>query len=429
MSFAAPPRRALRHLSTLALSLALPLAVADLANAQGFDPVVLSFSTVGDSRLDPAKDDSTQLPLSAQDYQWLQNSRAWSRILREVGAKKPSLLFFNGDMIMGYGNAGVPAALPATPSAYMSTDLARYYTQAAYWRGMVAPLIEQGTYVVPVAGNHETQCRSGTVTSPAGITASVTANTVWATIACQDVNGNAATGKLAMKVNEDAWRANFGDLIVDTARLNATLPMGQTVQNVSTSAPGAADGLATDQSKLSFSFDIGNSHFVVINTDPAGNDTTAPVNWLAADLAAAASRGALHFFVFGHKPAYTYVYPGSSASGLDANPAGTANRDAFWALVEQYGATYFCGHEHIYNIAQPVKANGTKSSAWQVLVGSGGSPFDQSKALSPGEPVTDRYYAWANVKVYQSGKVEIDGFGFSDGYGPTKLLNQVILAH
>ena len=76
-----------------------------------------------------------------------------------------------------------------------------------------------------------------------------------------------------------------------------------------------------------------------------------------------------------------------------------------------------------------MKANGTKSSAWQVLVGSGGSPFDQSKALSPGEPVTDRYYAWANVKVYQSGKVEIDGYGFSDGYGPTKLLNQVILAH
>lgn len=107
-------------------------------------------------------------------------------------------------------------------------------------------------------------------------------------------------------------------------------------------------------------------------TVTAGNDTTAPVNWLAAD------------------------------------PAGTANRDAFQALVEQYGAT---------------------SSAWQVLVVPGGSPFAQSKALSPGEPVTDRYYAWANVKVFLSGKVEIDGCGFSDTYGPTKLLNQVVLAH
>jgi hypothetical protein len=39
--------------------------------------------------------------MSQQDHQWLQNSKTWSRLIREIGAKKPSLLFFNGDMIMG----------------------------------------------------------------------------------------------------------------------------------------------------------------------------------------------------------------------------------------------------------------------------------------------------------------------------------------
>ena len=96
-------------------------------------------------------------------------------------------------------------------------------------------------------------------------------------------------------------------------------------------------------------------------------------------------------------------------------------------MIESYGATYFCGHEHIYNISQPVKAGGATSTAYQVLVGTGGSPFDNSAALNGTQPVTDRYYAWANVRIFQSGKVEITGYGFSDAYGPTKLLDVVKL--
>ena len=63
----------------------------------------------------------------------------------------------------------------------------------------------------------------------------------------------------------------------------------------------------------------------------------------------------------------------------------------------------------------------------EVLVGSGGSPFDNASALNGTQPVTDRYYAWANVRIFQSGKVEITGYGFSDAYGPTKLLDVVSL--
>jgi hypothetical protein len=427
-----------RALTLLPLCAALGLGAAVAQAQTTTDPVVLTFSTVGDSRQDPSKVDSTQKPMSQQDYQWLQNSKAWSRLMREISAKKASMLFFNGDMIMGYGNADVSTVSTASVAGVVTSDLVRYYTQSAFWRGMVAPLIEAGTYVVPVAGNHEVQCRSGAVTTGTGIVATITAaNTFtgnWATgITCKDVSGNSATGKLGMKTNEDAWRANFGDLIVDTSRLNAVLPAGLSASNVSTTAPGSADGLSTDQSKLSYSFDVGNNHFAIINTDPAGADSTAPANWLAADFSAAQARGAQHYFVFGHKPAYTYFYNSTAtAGGLDANATGTVNRDAFWGLMETYGATYFCGHEHTFNMVQPTIKNtdGTTrtSSAYQVLVGSGGSPFDAA-TLAAGEPVTDRYYAYANVRVFQSGKVQIDAYGFSDAYGPTKLLQSVTLAH
>lgn len=75
--------------------------------AQNDDPIVLSFSTVGDSRQDPTNPDPSTLPLSAQDQIWLQNTKAWSRILNTIQSrnipKVPNLLFFNGDMIQGYG--------------------------------------------------------------------------------------------------------------------------------------------------------------------------------------------------------------------------------------------------------------------------------------------------------------------------------------
>ena len=392
------------------------LAAASLAQAQTADPVVLSFATVGDSRQDPVTPDPTQLAangaLTGQDAHWLQNSKAWSRTLREIGARKPNLLFFNGDMIMGYGNTNLPGSLSDVPTL-VATDVVKEHVQYAFWRGMVAPLIEAGTYVVPVPGNHETQCKSSSTTL------------------CTDSAGNnlAAVngGKNALKVNEDAWRANMADLIFDVPRLNATLPASLTLSNPDTADHSSADGLTTSQSQLSYSFDVGTSHFVVVNTDPVGGDSSAPSVWLAADLAAATGRGAQHFFVFGHKPAYTYDYSGNAgkAGGLDVLPV---KRNAFWSVVEQYGATYFCGHEHTFNMRQPVRSDGSQSTAWQVLVGSGGSPFDVKLGTANQQPY-DRYYSYAQVRVFQSGKVEIDAYGYSDAYGPTKLLQTAVLAH
>lgn len=384
---------------SFACSLALGLAATCFAtnfnardNENGnSDTAILTFSTVGDSRQDPVKPDPTSVPLSGQDALWLQNTKALTRILRSVQSQGSSFLFFNGDMIMGYGKASVPANT-TTVDAIVSSDLVQFYRQYAFWRGIVAPFMETGTYIVPVPGNHEVQSK--------------------------------ALGKKAQVENERAWRANMADLILDDARFTDLFGSTATYQAVGDNrAP--ADGLTTDQSKLSYSFDFQGSHFVVINTDPVGKDSHAPVAWLANDLAAAKTRGARHMFVFGHKPAFTYYYGQNlpaSPSGLDVD---VVSRDAFWDLIEQYGATYFCGHEHIFHLSQPRAAQGGK--AWQIMVGSGGSPFEAAPADVTINPATDRDYAWATVTVLKSGLVRLDAFGFDDQFGPTKLLQSVLL--
>jgi hypothetical protein len=415
-------------------------AATGVALAQTSDYVVLTFATVGDSRQDNASPDPTQLPLSGQDQIWLQNTKAFGRILREIAAKKANLLFFNGDMVLGYGNANPNTTVSDVPSV-INSDLVRFYTEYAYWRGMAATLMEAGTYVVPVPGNHETQCRTATAApSINATTGAYIPQVICGTLQSNgtDSLGTVNGGKNALAQNENAFRANMGDLILDTTRLAALLPNGLTLSNPDISDHSAQDypfisgnanvTTAGPQNQLSYSFDIGTTHFAVINNDVSGgNDNTAPVNWLSADFAAAQLRGQTNFFVFGHKPAYTYNYAGNNgkAAGLDANAYTTANRDAFWKVIQTYGATYFSGHQHTFNMSQPVAAptGSTLPASWQVVVGSGGSPFDP-KVTTAGLAPTDRDYAYAIVNIYQSGNVVVNVYGFTSAYGPTKLIAQ-----
>jgi len=379
--------RTLFLLQAVALSL-LFFAANGIAAAADSDPVVLRFSTIGDSRLNPDDIDPSMAPVSGQDRIWQQNSRALTRILRSIQAQHAQLLLFNGDMINGYGKAVVPTDVSSV-KAIVESDLVQTYRQYAYWRGMVAGIMETGTYVVPVAGNHETQWR--------------------------------AAGKLAQPENEAAWRANMGDLIIDAPRMQAIA--GEAPSHIDTADHAALDGLSSDQSQLSYSFDLKDTHFAILSTDPTGNDSHAPTAWLQADLDAARARGIKRLFVFGHKPAFTYYYNTDPAHPLPADPSDLANdtaaRDAFWKVIETHGATYFCGHQHIYHLSK----HGT---AWQVMVGSGGSPFDakpDNKTLA----ATDRYYAWATVSVHASGKTILEAWGFDDRFGPLRKLRTLRL--
>ena len=107
--------------------------------------------------------------------------------------------------------------------------------------------------------------------------------------------------------------------------------------NGPTNAGANADALQDDQSKLSYSFDEGRAHFIVLNTDTwtttADSATQSTqigwiaLQWLRADLAAAqASAQTASIFVFGHKP---IVNPTGNATADGAiNPALTAGIEA-----------------------------------------------------------------------------------------------------
>jgi hypothetical protein len=406
------------------------------------DPVVLTFSTVGDSRVDHVEAKNASLAvmpgaeptavnegLSREGVLWGQNTRAFNRIVHGIKTQKARLLFFNGDMIMGYGNPVVPQASDAAAGLslqdVLSSDLLKIYREYAYWRGFVASLSESGVYVAPVPGNHELQCNGSRY--------------------CKGVS------RQALVANEDAWRDNMGDIILDTERLNAQLPAslhGVThfdSRNNPYNDPGTLtpytganpDAVTTDQKQLSYSFDIADSHFAVINTDAVGRDGHAPTVWLDVDLTTAAARGAKHIFVFGHKPAFFYHY---GAPPFETPPTGdlaihdTDARNAFWDVIVKHKATYFCGHEHIYKVGQFPSPSGAVDPAngraykpaYQVIVGSGGSPFDAA-AGSPGLVTGDRQFAWATVKIHRSGTVKLEVWGFSDKYGPNTLLESKIL--
>ena len=476
------------------------------------DPVVFSFSTVGDSRQDPASPDPTTLltpgepgafssgatlgtpsqpgtpdltgTLLPQDSTFLTATKPLSRILRGVQRDKPNLLFFNGDMIYGYGRPGIPTetitSVQGTKLGALAwTDAMFEYRQYAYWRGIVAPLFETGTYVVPVPGNHETECKSS---------------------ASHDMT--CVKGTHPTVDNENAYRDNMGDLIEDVF----TNERFQTVSGFpaiaangfsTTTAPNAStnNGAVSNlnETELSYSFDIKLDstrqllHFVIINTDPTGADATAPTDWLAQDLEDAQSRAAANhlapkFFVFGHKPAFTYgynvvttapaaAYTPYAANGLDSlnglnsstAPTSVSVKDAngntvtiaanvaqiivdskpqrvnsavtynsapayplvtlFWAVIAHYNATYFCGHEHLAHVEQfKDLTGGSRNTPYQVIVGSGGSPFDDAMSSDspPREPVPlvnwqDRSYGWATVQVHRSGTVTLKVQGFGDG--------------
>jgi len=122
--------------------------------------------------------------------------------------------------------------------------------------------------------------------------------------------------------------------------------------------------------ETTYSFDYGNSHFVVLNqyydgasdTGTNGDVVDGLYTWLMEDLAATTQK---HIFVFGHEPAYPQPDADNGrlrhqADSLNQHPI---NRDRFWDLLKDEGViAYFCGHTHNYSAVEI-------GGVWQVDVG------------------------------------------------------------
>ncbi len=331
---------------------------------QSDNSVLFTFSVTSDSQVDL---DDPQI--FEQEKKWGVRSSVLNRMLGEIQEQKPQMLFFNGDAIDGNTKG----------------DASKLDSQYAYWRGNIARLIESGIYVFPIPGNHEMQdtdekTRKHVVTS----------------------------------LNEDSWRKNMGDLIPDKKLWEELMsePFSTSSWSDINYAQADDDGILSDQRKLSYSFDFKDSHFIVVNSFAMGNEYQMPLMRLKEDIFDAKRRGVKHIFIFGHLPAFSYKFDASSvARGLDVNVEA---RDAFWKLVEESKATYFCGHEHVFYASQP---NGSK--AYQIISGPAGGPFKSEEPVRNPDLLK---YSWVNVKVYKDGKVHIDAFGFDDNGGKTSVL-------
>ncbi len=317
------------------------------ADASNSDSLVTSFVFVGCNRLQKADWDANQNPSSANVPQ-LQQPFADVVAL----ADKPKFFFFTGDLVLALKQS--------------TTDLSG---QLAAWSALhKADPVASVTELVPLVGNHEMLYKDKT----SGLELSNgPADAVWTQwIAAQGFDGHAGNGPTNGAPNTDA--------------------------------------LQDDQSKLSYSFDDGDSHYVVLDTDTW---TTTPdlstgstqigwiaLHWLTADLnAAQANPKTARIFVFGHKPLVSPL--GATTSDEAINPALASSMESLLDATPKVSG-YFCAHAHEWDARKLPGARGV----YQIVAGNGGSQ------LEAGWNVSTPFYGFTQVRAYQSGRVGVVSF-------------------
>lgn len=296
------------------------------------NPVIdqYTFVVTGDDRI-AAHEDSLH-----PEYNTI-NIYQLKRLFKEVAEMKPlpKMLIFNGDLVLGYtGGDTVKLAneLRAWIKAYKES-----------------PLASTPVRLIPFTGNHET---------------------------CEKIG----SARVAYASEERTFVREMKEFIA-----------GDHGPHYTGLRPGT-DSLMSDQSMLTYSFDFGGDHYVIINTDAVDRESRIPYHWLERDLKQARENGARHIFLFGHKPAWPTTY--NTETGLNDFPA---NRDSAWAAMEKYDAdAYFCSHFHLWDTVHP---HGGKT--WEVVCGNAGAPCPKDW--------TGPYYGYTVVKVYS--KVDITSMG------------------
>jgi len=262
------------------------------------------------------------------------NIEQLNRTFREVAELRPlpKFFFFVGDLVYGY-----------------NSDASVIEDELIAWRELYenSSLPELGVELVAIPGNHEVQ----------------------------------GDDRLAYLAAEEVWLRVMEPYIA---------------RGGNGPHEGGEDELSTDQSRLTYSFNYGGTHFLILNTDPVDWDWRVPVRWIQRDLEDASAGDARHIFALGHKPAFPW--PGVPTDGLSRYPDV---RDDFWSSMEKSGAeAMFAAHNHLWYKQRP-DPDGT----WQIIAGNGGS------VLEPTFPHEDGYYGFTLVTVDQGGDVTVTSFG------------------
>jgi hypothetical protein len=228
-----------------------------------------------------------------------------------------------------------------------------------------------------------------------------------------EINGRTPDELLTEELTEwgSIWNLNSGNLPIFPVRGNQEVLVPGVWKTWIKTMPGigeiAWNGPAGEEG-LTFSFTYKNCLIVGIDQymPPATGDvhlvTPNALAWLN-DVLKAPNKP--FKFVYGHTPAFEVWNAKKGAfvevkDGL-ANPLTLfsydyngfnymAMRDLFWDLVGENGATYYCGHDHLYARALAYDSQGN----WvrQVIMGNGGAPVVQEYAAAyNGVPFAEAY--------------------------------------
>jgi 3',5'-cyclic-AMP phosphodiesterase len=148
--------------------------------------------------------------------------------------------------------------------------------------------------------------------------------------------------------------------------------------------------------ELVYSFNFGNSHFVVLDTEKPKEHgiNEGQLDWLDYDLG---DNSKDNTFVFFHEPAF----PVSSKIGdsIDMNPK---DRNRLWSILDAHNVTaVFNGHEHIFSrrlINNDVFSE-SKNSIQQFIIGNTDAPIEDVKDGTQADfAYIGRHYAIVDVE-------------------------------
>ncbi|MHA1410930.1 MAG: metallophosphoesterase [Candidatus Odinarchaeia archaeon] len=168
-------------------------------------------------------------------------------------------------------------------------------------------------------------------------------------------------------LTEETTRQRWCDFTNETDKLHHTIPLFLAVGNHD--IPGKTYFeeyfyAPYNNTNRFYSFDYGNSHFVILNSEELGYEgrlSPAQKNWLESDLN---STNKVHRFIFMHRP----MYPVNSHLG-DSFDRDPALQNWMQELFENYSVDIvFAGHEHLY-------ARQNASGITNLIVGGGGAPL------------------------------------------------------
>jgi len=338
------------------------------------DPVVYSFATWGCNRISFGDVSKVDFPSTA-NQPWLAQLM---EDIQEAPTVDPSLpgvpphLFFTGDLVLNEENDNA-VTLNKQLSAWT-----RFFEQQPLWRS-------QQNLAFLVLGNHE--------------------------------------ALYSTQIQPNVWREYLPDTSVnlqtwigDLRNAGLFVPPDGSLAGVHKSAASSMDEVTSKLEAFgSYSIDVGDLHFVVLNTDTLNGhlDGEKPgigwvqLNWLEQDLTAAEKHADL-IFVFGHKPAV--AFPGS---GDEAQPGDLHINDAqvqpFIDTLNRHPkvAAYICAHAHAWGVDRLV-SSGIAKQTTQLIAGNGGSILQESWT-----PAGGTYFGPTIVKVYRSGRVVADSYGRS----------------